>query len=465
MRHFMQVLLYCLVTFVFLSGVTADTQWVDMVSPINHSQWPDIAVADFNNDGIADIVAANPDADEAYSDYSGLPVWTGKIYNGPSGGYYWGLASGPNPDGTTASLPVPDPGNIGNAHIACVFPGNSCNMMAEWTFEITHKSGVERVYTTSGTSSFTATVSDNVHWPDRYHSYMDEWTFRQQGTTDNFSASSQRFGGSMGIMTLGQEFTSANGAITLTCNRSSPGMLVDEEFVVVTHPPYAKVSGIARGHGEITLQNFEFDSRIKPVEWFYDRTNLMKVRFDISQDDVNCYVGDTYRFHTPQGPRTDFEVGGNKSYKAVEAADVNMDGQIDIIGAGPNGVDIYYQTGPSISDVGFIDEGFPLDGSPHLNVILGMEPSSTFPDGYIDHSAVYDELWNVEWTGGGFQVYGEILGSGADFWEYYAVPNNAPNLSFCHEITLQSAADLGYSSGDRYTFSTKRVNFGERSGP
>lgn len=464
MRHLIKALLCSVSICILLSTALADTQWVDMVSPINHSLWPDIAVADFNTDGIPDIVAANPDDSEAFSDYSGLPVWIGKIYNGPGGQYYWGLASGSYTDGVTATLPVASPSNQGNAHVSCVYPGNSCNMMAEWTFEITKNSGIKAIYTTSGNASFSAYVPNGVHWPDRYHSFEDEWTFRQIENTDDFNVSSARYGGSQGTMTLGQVFTSTNGAITIVCERL-PGKSgrADEHFVVVTRPPLGEISVEYRGTGgEIKLQDANFETEFKPVEWFVERTNLLQFRFDLSQDDINCYVGDSYTWHTPLGPKTDFP-GNNRSYETVEAVDVNQDGQVDIIGAGPDGVDIYYQTGPSISSVGFIDEDEVLGTTPHLDVILGILPvENVFPDGYIDTSAVYDELWSVEWAGNHFEVYGEILGSGGPpYYDYFT----EVLTTYCHELTLLGAEEAGYSNGDRYTFSTKRVNFGDRTGP
>ncbi len=97
-----------------------NTEWIDMVSPINHSMWKSIAVADFNTDGIADIVAANPDAAEQFSNYSGLPVWIGQIYNGAYTQSYWGLSVGSSMTGNSASQPVPAPSNRSHPHVACV---------------------------------------------------------------------------------------------------------------------------------------------------------------------------------------------------------------------------------------------------------------------------------------------------------------------------------------------------------
>ncbi len=124
------------------TSVYGNTEWVDMVSPINHSMWKSIAVADFNTDGIVDIVAANPDATEIFSDYSGLPVWIGQIYNGVYTQYYWGLSSGSESTGNSASLPYPDPGNSAQPHVSCIYNGNTCNMMAEWTMSIFRKAGI-----------------------------------------------------------------------------------------------------------------------------------------------------------------------------------------------------------------------------------------------------------------------------------------------------------------------------------
>ncbi|MBN1296262.1 VCBS repeat-containing protein [bacterium] len=445
-----------LIIFMLLSGFAwgivpsaeADTQWTDMVSPINHSEWPDIAIADFNTDGIPDIVAANPDASEMFSNYSGLPVWIGRIYNGPAGGYYWGLAGGSNVDGTVASLPIPDPNNIGQAHVACVFTGNTCNMMAEWTFELGGGAGILDVITIQGESTFSAEIPPGVYWPVRFHAMNDRWQFTQIEGSDTFSVSSILHNTQENQMVLGQVYVSDNAEITVLCQRET-ALHPDEIFEIVTGTVLGGVRGMYRDTypDYRYLENRDFETEIPPAEWFVDRTNLMGFRYDLPQNFGEIFPGDKYYFHTPLGPFT------NNGYIAVEAADINQDGQVDIIGAGPDGIDIFYQAGPSISSVGFIDEPILLDFPPRLDVQLGT------PLGYINPSVVYDEVWSVTWQNDRFLVTGEILGSSGP--EYYG----GESTSYCQEISLMGYSGTDFSNGDRFTFSTKRVNFAARTGP
>jgi len=424
----------------------ANTEWTDMVSPINHSQWADIAIADFNTDGIQDIVAANPDGAEIYSNFSGLPVWSGKIYNGPTGGYYWGLASGNITDGTSTSFPEPDPANQGSAHVACVFNGNSCNIMAEWSLEIVNESDVWEVYSPP-TADFIVFKPSGTHWPDSYHLELNYWTFTQVANTDEFTVGSSLFGNQSNRMTLNVPYTSDRGEITVVCQRVS-GSTENQVFNMYTRYAEAQVSGLSRS-GERVIWNESYGSMIPPAMWFTDEVLLMQVRYDPPENNESFVEGDTYHFHTPMGPQT------NEAYIAVKAADFNQDGQVDIIGAGENGIDIFYQSGPAISAVGFISRGGPASGSPVLDVRLG----DLF--GYVNPSVIYEEFWNVvyEQSTDNWTVYGEILDSTSDPYEGAQLTTN------CKEISIFSLSGNNFTNNDKFTFSTKRVNWSPRSGP
>ncbi|MBN1879788.1 VCBS repeat-containing protein [bacterium] len=444
------------------SLVYANTEWIDMVSPINHSFWKGIAVTDFNTDGIPDIVAANPDAGESWSDYSGLPVWIGQVYNGSVTQYYWGISSGSGMTGNSTSMPVPASGNRSSPHVACVYNGNSCNMMAEWTMFIYAKAGIRMITTTSGDSEFEAEVPDGVSWRDVFHIDEDVWFFEQIGASDAFSVQSNRYGSQVAVLTLGIPYTSDNGEITILVNRVDKRETLDEEaFLIITHPAWARVRANYRDHPDPAhpryIVDFEDDPNIEPGKWFYDKISTMKVRFDPKANDAPLEPGDSWHFHTPDGPLT------NNAYYAVQAVDVNRDGQVDILGAGPSGIDVFLQTGPIISEAGFIPKLPDFQGGSYNNDLefhLGCLTESL--DYYVNSSVIYDEFYNLVYKEslGGFQIYGEFTGASGEFWEV-----QGPEATYCGELTLNDISGGPWKSDDRFTFSTKRVNWGPATGP
>ncbi len=164
--------------------------------------------------------------------------------------------------------------------------------------------------------------------------------------------------------------------------------------------------------------------------------------------------GQSWHFHTPDGPLT------NKAYNSVKVADINHDGQMDLIAAGPTGIDIFQQTGPSISEVGFIPAKPDQPGAynNNLNVALGDI------NGYINPAIIYDEFYELVYreSDDGFTVRGLFTGAGGDFY-----PRGAEEIksTYCHEVTFFGVTGGPWENNDRFTFSTKRVNWGPRTGP
>lgn len=435
----------------------ANTEWTDMVSPINHSLWKDIAIADFNTDGIPDLVAANPDAAEQFSDYSGLPVWIGQIYNGPGGTYYWGLSAGAGMTGNSASFPQSSVGNGARPHVSCIYNGNTCNMMAEWLIAIESAAGIHAVTTISGDATFTVTIPAGLHWRDVFHTETDLWTFEQISSTETFTVKSQRYGNQSNQMTLGQTYSSDMDRITIFVTRNPPSGGTGQKFTVLTRPALASISANYRDYPDPEFPRYVLnaggDSRIEPGKWFEDGGSLMKFRWDPKASDLPIQPGQTWHFHTPDGPHT------NKAYNAVEAYDVNRDGQVDIVAAGNQGIDVFLQTGPSISEVGFRpikpDENF---GAYDCNLVVGLGDVS----GFVNPSVVYDECYEIEYEEslGGFFLRGLFTGASGDMF----FPNQ-PQTFYCGEVTVFEYSGGPVADGDKFTFSTKRINWGSRTGP
>ena len=184
------------------------------------------------------------------------------------------------------------------------------------------------------------------------------------------------------------------------------------------------MSAIYRDHPSdpLFIQDQDLEFLIEPGKWFYDRLSVMKVRWDTAAMDEAVAPGDTWHFHTPEGPLT------NKAYHTVKVADVNRDGQMDIIAAGPTGIDIFQQTGPSISDVGFVpklpESSGPFDN--HLSVSLGDS------NGYINPTVIYDQFYELVYDEGidGFHIRSMFTGAGGD--DYFGDVQS----TFCNEVTF-----------------------------
>lgn len=452
MKHNLRLLYLLSFLLVFNLNVFADTQWIDMVSPINHSQWKSIAVADLDTDGIPDIVAANPDSNEQFSDYSGLPVWLGQIYSGSQAPYYWGLSRGYEISGTSVSMPVPNPENSASPHVSCAFIGNTCNLMGEWTLEIATKAQINELYVVSGASNFSATIPSNVFWPDIYHLDYDTWKFTQIGNTDSFKVASDIYGSQSSDLILGVPYTSDRGQITILVTRSTKSNTLDQEiFHIITQPALAEVYTVDRNShpNRRYLVDNTGNTMIKPGIFFTDRLSLMQLRFDPKPFDDPLTKGHKWHFHTPDGPKT------NKAYNSVKLFDVNRDGQLDIVAAGPNGIDVFLQAGPSMSDWGFRPAN-PRNNVPSCNLegYLGDIWENIYPN------QVRDDVWVVEYKDGRFFAYGLFTnGTGPSF-----LPHE-PTSTHCREFTIKKIDGGPFTNGDKFYLSLKRVNWDTRTGP
>jgi hypothetical protein len=456
MKHYPRLFWIVPVFCLLCSGVSASTKWIDMVSPINHSQWKSIAVGDINSDGIPDIVAANPDSDEPFSTYSGLPVWLGQVYSGSETPYYWGLSAGTGMTGTSVSMPLPNPGNTASPHVSCAFIGNTANLMGEWILEIADRATINELIVLTGESEFDASHPEDVFWPDTYHWDFDMWTFTQlEVGGDEFTVESDIYGGQDVNLILGETYESDNGEITIMVKRVGDeypeGDRQLESFMIITQPALAQAYTVDRAtYPNVRyLMDDEFNTYIKPGEFFIDRLSTMQLRYDPKPNDAPLIAGHKWHFHTPHGPHTD------KAYNSVKLYDVNRDGQMDIVGAGPEGIDIFYQTGPVISDWGFKPIR-PENGVPECSIDVHLGDL----EGYINPNVIRDEVWVAEWKGEEFALYGLFTGAtGPDFNGYEA------ESTYCRELTFTEATGGPFTAGDKFYVSVKRVNWGPRTGP
>ncbi len=447
-----------------MSSVQCSTNWTSQSSPINFANWVDITVSDFNTDGVADIVAANPDPDEAYSMRSGLPVWLGNWNPGVSGNRFdWALSSNSSPTGWTASRAYPM-NTISNPHISRVYTGNQANTMATWTIECVEPAGYSAITVISGTNEYVVEMIPEQPWYDCYHTQTDNWTFTM--TVDGtFVVRSDRRGNQIARMTLGELYKSDWEEIIIRCNIVGGGLPgASDAFRMSTRPATFTMYSVHHGaedpeHPDMVYPT-EDDPRFYMGQWVQD----VLLRFGFRIDPGMTSTPSVQKFETwqviyPDGPPT------NKAYSTVKTADFNQDGQMDIAAAGPDGVDVFFQTGPSVSDVGFIhNTKCPVNWNPgRMTVTLGDL------DGNINPSVIQNEYWTVTYDGAVWNVYGEHVGFQPPF-DHHLDPGEWPG-PYCQEFRLAIESDecepeeCLYCPGDQFTFSTNRVNWSENVGP
>ncbi|MBN1356861.1 VCBS repeat-containing protein [bacterium] len=448
-------------SFVFLpfylagSGTGANTNWTDQASPIFYEEWSSVALADFNLDGIIDVVGANPDATEPYSPASGLPVWLG--YAEQSGNSYnWSLSSISGITGYTPSVPYPDPADppASLPHIWRVLCGNPGNMMAEWDIVCIDDANVYNTYTVSGIHTYKAVKVGT--WPDYYHFKKLEWTFTYNQSVSGFAVSCNYYGAQQNsYMYLNMTYTSPRGEISLLCSIEGGGSPAPGDiFVVVTIPPTFEVMADYHGTGGEYTKLFN-DVPYEPLElgeYMDDGLYRYAIEIDPGQKGTpRVRSGDKWHFHSPGGPRTD------SAYLAVDTADFNRDGQIDIIGCGPEGIDVFLQAGPVMSNIGFKVGQHNRTAAQGWNPgIMTINLNANWP------TAINTEVWTFTYDDGNiWNVMGEVSGSQPPFDQ--ANPGGWLG-TWCGEL-YGCMISGSYYRGDQFTLTTFRNTWSADEGP
>ena len=444
---------------------SAGVTWTDQHSPIGDYNWADIQIADFNKDGVIDIVAANPDFGEQYSNASGLPVWLGAIYN-YNNRWNWGIASRGIIDGMSVSMPYVVQGSKPDSypHIHRIYNGNTGNKMAEWTIECVDRPGISYFVVESPVAGNNYTVEKFGNWPDIFHTTNLEFELKVKNDTPNFEISCKnRYGRMYPEIQLDTNWVSYRGDLGLLVKLVGSGSPDDDDKIhIFTHPARFEVTASFHGTEKTYLFDDDADyNKLEMGEDLYDGIGRLRAMISPAQlrldgssliyNDVQ--VGEKWYFYTPQGPFTD------KGYLGVDSADFDMDGQADIVGVGSAGIDVYRQEGPKVSDIGFSVgthgiEDLPSFNPGQLTIHLNTEI----------HSPVQTEDWTITNINGTseWNVVGEKSGVQEIFNS--VAPEYWPG-SWCGQFFNIEISEGPYGKNDQFSFSTYRVTWSDDVGP
>ncbi len=450
-RHCMfGVVFSALILFPAVTAI-AGTSWTAMPNPIFYGNWAHVAVSDFNTDGIPDVIAANPEADPQISPASGLPVWFGWA-NQSGNGWTWGLSSNGGITGNTPSIPYPDADSppVSLPHIWRIFNGNPGNIMSEWTFEIVDKPKIKSVQVVHGSTQYTVTKVGE--WKDYFHHQIQNWQFNvhSQQTGIWATVTCDYFGNQeLDVLHFDETWSSRKGEISINAHYNQ--IPADGDLFIVTTQPATYTVTSSAGFPALNI-----DGTNRPIymgEYCQDVLYRYAVKLDpgwIPAEIVS--PGEKWHFYSPGGPRT------SNSYLWCDAADFDRDGQVDIVGCGPNGLDVFLQGGPQSSNMGF------RVGPHNLNEADGWTPGGiAFTVNAFPASTVKNEVWTFEHQGtsGIWRIYGEYSGEQPQFNQYD--PDSWEGTACRQFGNLQITGQ--YGPGDVYNFSTYRTSWTSNIGP
>ncbi len=437
----------------FPSQAEAATNWTDQVSPINYMNFADIEIADFTNDGIIDVVAANPEAGNPYSLCSGLPVWIGTVYY-QNNRWNWALSLSSSPTGRSPTRVYADPGNIGNLAFQRVLVGNTGNMMATWT--VTKHSDAD---IGSVTSPVPVTVTKVGDWPDFWNTRYDTWRFTYNATNNEYRVNSTVWGNQENDLYDGVDYVSDHGQIGIRLTTEYPPD--NSAVITVTTTPAGFVASASyHSHPEAVLLDENQQGPHLGVD-FVSANRSFAFVIDPHQIDPDAEAGDSFTFTSPGGPFT------NEAYVDVETADFNRDGHADIIACGPNGIDLFFHKDPELGEIGF----FPASGSipPGYNpkpVDISLTRLRSLPSGYTfenNPNALSTELWTMTYSNGKWNINGEISGDQPQF-----DPGDPYNWegTWCSQFEINFPdPNFQFRNNDRFRFSTYSASWSADQGP
>ena len=438
----------------FTSSISlAATNWTDQVSPINYMSFADIEVADFSNDGIVDIVAANPEPDNPYSLCSGLPIWNGTVYSN-NNRLNWALSWSEMPTGRSATRAYAHPDNIGNVAFHRILNGNTGNMMATWTVTLVNDADIGAI-----SSPVPVTITKLSDWIDYWHSRTDTWRFQYNSTTQQYSVSSTNWGSMNARLTSGLEYLSDQGQIHILLVTEYPPAN-NAVITMVTMPAEFSATASYHAHPSAVLLDADQNPPYMGSEFTASNQSFSFI-LEPHQIEPDLSVGDSFSFTCPGGPFT------QDGYYDVETADFNRDGHVDLIACGPSGIDLFFHEQPELGEIGFIPATGPV--LPSYNpkpVAISLTRRASLPSGtayYDNPNSISTELWTMTYSNGLWNLYGEISGSQPPFNPL--LPNEWEG-TYCSQFEISFPDPIWqFKNGDRFRFSTFSAGWSDDHGP
>ncbi len=309
-----------------------EINWTSQISPVAVGVFNRVCVADLNKDGIPDLIAANGNPDAEASAYSGLPIWFGEVYY--SGGkWVWSITQPGATTGDSASKPY----NIfGTYRGELTYPRSGYNYeIEEWTVTCVSPTQITDIgyfYADGAPHDITGVMQDYGAFEKNCTS-QDEIIKLTKSSSNTWIVESN-VGGRMDDYTgAGAYYDAANGKFYFKL--SSAANSYNQGDYIVFRIQLARFTCTGSKSG--TLVNATTGMGPRMWEAFYGKkgewTNILS--FIPVYKNAAVQVGDSYKFHTPEGPQT------TDIYYDVKVADLNKDGSLDIIGAGKYGLRVW----------------------------------------------------------------------------------------------------------------------------
>ncbi len=340
-----QLKILILLVFISISliNISYSISWTSQPNPVVNGNYSDVEVVDLNFDGVYDIIGAKA-YDEIKSSRDGLPIWYGQTYT-LSNVWQWAISNNQFPTGPSASIPVPDPQNVGNGSMYVVRISNNCNFVSNWIVECI--SGVnickeEKRNINGEPIHGNGDIDENtVELEEMYLGDGERWTFTFTDK-DNFVVESSLKGAQNNQGRVDELYTSDFGELQLIIRRGSDDFESGDQIIITICLSRWKVYTEDRS---IYLQ-YGDTNYFKTKEIAVDNVPLMALAID--SGDIDFERGDKFYFSVPDGPLT------TRKYNDVEVFDVNLDGLKDLVGVGEGGIDVFKNTGPVLVNWEFV---------------------------------------------------------------------------------------------------------------
>ncbi len=428
--------------FVMKGSASSEVSWTDQSSPLSYGNFNDVYVTDLDKNGIKDIIAASSEI-WGVSQAEGIPVWLGTAMN--DGTFGWALSEDNFPSGRSASMPLVDEYNVGNGCMMRVTIGNPFTEISDWEAICSEPAHIETVISHGSGNCTIDPEAEGTFVHEMWCRDMDAWTCRYNQSQGAWIISSQYHGTLNSRAHTDEFYTSDLDIIGFTIESEDDPPENNDQITFITRTSEFLI---------LNAHETEVDTDPSPGITAWPHANTGGPWMDwrpilgswILAGTDNFETGDKFTFHIPEGPPT------NDIYNQVLSVDIDLDGDMDLIGAGEGGIKVFMQMGARVGPVMFLPEGERIKNQSEREYEVEIT--------IANHSSITTEYWvftfdSEDWT---WDIESELFGENTrPVYEQGTWTGKTDYGQFTYEIESSGVP----FDGDRLIFSTYHLSWSD----